>query len=800
MNEVIRKTLRTVDSSARSAHTLRKGGDMILTGRARYVDDNQPSNLHYASILRADRAHARIRSIDTNRARTAPGVKAVLTGQEALALVGPMEAMFAPELLGWNAAEFRCLAVDKVRWFGQPIVAIAADTLAHADAARALIQVEYEDLPVVLELQRALAEGATKVFETWNDNILGAMTFAEGDADARLAEAPHILRDRLKIGRHQPAPLELRSYVASWTNDDQLTLWAPTQNPHQLRTALAGMLGFPEDQIRIVVDRVGGSFGYKMAGYPEEVLVCVLSRMVRAPVKWRETRSECLMVGGRDFEHAFEIGFDDHGRLLAFKVETLGNVGAIESWSGWSMTIPAALTYPGPYRIKDYSVRVRAVATNKTPSNGYRGYGKEQATIVLERMMDLIAGKLSIDPADVRMRNYIPPHEFPYWTVSKRLDSGEYKKALEHVMALGDYVGLRAKQQTALREGRRLGIGLILELCPEGADIPNSRVRGIDTSTVRIQPSGSVVVLTGVTSPGTGNETSIAQLVATELGVSVDSVRVVQGDTDVCPYGYGNFSSRSISSGGSAAVLAARELRSRVAKAAAALLQGSEDDVEIAENLVSLRSDAAKAMPFAALTKTIYQLNRVVPGVDQTSLEVTKTEGPNNYFFAPDDQGRMSLYPCFPYSAHLAMVEVDEDTGVIRVLDYSVVDDCGTVISPKFVEGQVLGAVAQGIGGILWEDLPLDPATGASLAKTLKHYLLPRATDLPEIRIGHEHTPSPFTLLGTKGAGETGIGGAMAAIYNAVNDALRPLGVSVRQTPLNPQTVLSAIKASEATA
>ena len=772
---------------------LRRDGDLLLTGRAEFLDDISPRGLLHAAILRSPHPHARIRAIETGAAEASPGVRLVLTGARAAELAAPMPAFFDPAIVGCRTAEFRCLAVDVVRWVGQPVAAVVAESLADAEAARDRIAVEYEVLPAVLGTEEALEKDAPVVFEAWGDNVLGRFPFAEGDAAGKIAAAPHVISGELRVGRHQCAPMETRGYIAAWERGGRLTLWASTQNPHPLRTNLSTMLGVPEDRIRVVATRLGGGFGHKFNGYAEEPLVCVLSRLAGAPVKWLETRAECLLVGAREFVHRFSVGFGDDGVVHGLTDRMIGNIGALETWGGWSMTFPAGMTFPGPYRITDYDVESVPVVTNKAPWNGYRGYGKEQAALVLERMMDLIGQHLGIDPAEVRRRNFIPADAFPYWTAAKHLDSGDYAGALDKVLRLARYDELRLRQASAREHGQHLGIGVAFELTPEGGDFAGSFVRGFDTSTVRVHPSGAVTVLTGVTSPGTGNETTIAHLVARELGLPIENVAVVQGDTDACPYGFGNFSSRSIATGAAAAVLAAREIRDRMSAAGAVLLSCKAAELEFADGQVRSAADPAKMLPFAELAETIFRRSLATPGLDEPLLDVTKVDRPHNFHHVPDEKGRFSAYPSFPYSAHVALVEVDVETGVVTVREYSAVDDCGVLVSPKFVAGQLYGAIAQGIGGALWEDQPYDDATGRPIARTFKDYLLPRAPDLPHLRLAHQHTPSPFTLLGTKGVGESGVGGAMAAIVNAVNDALVPLKAHAHRLPLNPQNVLAAI-------
>jgi carbon-monoxide dehydrogenase large subunit len=597
-----------------------------------------------------------------------------------------------------------------------------------------------------------------------------------------------------RIQRYQAAPLEPRGYLADWAASGKLTMYASTQNPHQLRTNLARVFDLPEARIRVVATRLGGGFGHKFAGYAEEALVCLASRMVGAPVKWVESREESLLVGAREFATELEVGFDDTGRILALKGEIVGNIGCLSTWAGWGMTFPAGMVFPGPYHVPDCAITSVAVVTNKAPWNGARGYGKEAPTLTLERVVDLIAERLGLDPVQVRMRNFVPPDAFPYWSMAKHLDSGDYPGALMKAVHLGGYDRQRARQREAQAQGRLLGVGIGFELSPEGADFAGSYARGFDTSTVRVSPAGGVIVLTGVTSPGTGNETSIAALVAREFGLRADAVSVVQGDTDPCPYGFGNSSSRSLTAGGGAAVRAARKVRERMADAAATLLGVPAGCLVFSGGQIV--SDTER-MGFAEVADQVYRNAYAIPGLDDPLLEATAVVRPLNSRYVPDEQGRTSGYPNYSYSAHVCVVEVDAETGRLELLDYTAVDDCGVQISPAFVAGQLYGGIVMGVGGALFEQLPYD-ANGRPLAQTFKHYLVPRATDVPDIALGHQITPSPYTLLGTKGAGESGLSGAVACLANAVNDALRPLGARVHQMPLSAPRVLAAIRSAGA--
>jgi carbon-monoxide dehydrogenase large subunit len=767
-------------------------GDIMLTGRAEYLDDVTPARCIRATVVRSVHAHARIKGINVDQAKAAPGVRAVLTPEMASEMAGPLPHFFDPAIVGGKTAEVRCLSGDVVRYVGEPIVAVAADTLAQAEAAAKLVEIDYEVLPAIVDAKAALLPGAPRVYEDWDDNVVAIFPFVEGDAATAIANAPHQISGELDTQRFQTAPMETRGYIGSWDRAGKLTLWGSTQNPHPVRSNLSNVLGLREDYIQVIATRLGGGFGHKFNGYQEEALVCLLSKLAGVPVKWIETRAESLLVGAREFSHDFTVGFDNDGLILGIQDKVIGNVGCLASWGGWAMTFTAGMSFPGPYKVPDYDIQSYAVTTNKAPWCGARGYGKEQATLCLERIVDLIAEELSLDPVTVRMRNFIPEDEFPFWTAGMHLDSGNYSGALTKVLDLADYPALRLKQQDMRSRGKAFGIGVGFELIPESGDFAGSFVRGYDTSTVRVLPTGAVTVLSGVTSPGTGNETSFAYLVANELTVPVGDVSVLAGDTNVSPYGFGSFGSRSLATSGAAAVLAAREIREGMIKSAAVLLEVPVEDIELRDAVFKSKSNPLLSISFRLLADTLYRRALASPGLDQPLLEVTRYDQPHNFHHVPDEKGRFSPYPSFPYSAHVAVVEVDEETGLVTLSDYFAIDDCGNVVSPVFVRGQLFGAIAMGIGGALWENLPYDE-DGNPLAGQFKHYLTPRASDLPDLKLASQYTPSPFTLLGTKGAGESGLGGAMASVTNAVNDALLPSGVRSHRLPHNAVNVLDAI-------
>jgi carbon-monoxide dehydrogenase large subunit len=770
----------------------RKDGDLILTGHGAYLDDLEfPGGVLHAALLRSPLPAARIRRMDTSAALARPGVRVVMTGAEAAAVTQPIPHFYDPAMVGGRSTVFHPLAVDVVHYAGEPVAAVVATSLHEAQAALRDIVVDYEPLPFVLDAAEALTPEAPRVFEGWEDNAVAHLPFAEGDAAAALADAPHTLSGEIAIQRYQTTPMETRGYVAAWSPDGRLTMHASTQNPHPLRSHLAQVFGIGEQQIRVVATRLGGGFGHKFHSYPEEALVALLAQRAGAPVKWLESREESLLVGAREYLHRFEVAFDTDGTILALKDRMLANVGALGSSGGWAQAFVAGLTLPGPYKITHYDVEVVPVTTHKAPWNGARGFGKESATLLMERVVDLVAQRLGMDPADVRRKNLIPADAMPYWAAMKHIDSGDYPAMLDEVLEAADYGGQRAEQSAARESGLLRGVGIAFELAPEGADLAGSLVRGHDTATVRMDRTGKATVLTGVTSPGSGNETGIAQMVAAELGIGVDDVRVVQGDTDLCPYGYGNFSSRSLTVGGAAAVLAARDVRATLAQAGAHLLQSRVEDCSFADGHV-VDTATGQRLPMPEVVNAVMTLGGVGLGIDESQLESTRTYSPENIHLVPDEAGRVSVYPSYAYSAHVATVDVDRETGLVTLRSFTGVHDCGTVINPMFVRGQFLGAITMGIGGALWEE-SVYGADGRLRSDSLKRYLVPRAPDLPWIDTRSRETPSPFALLGVKGGGESGVSGAIAAIANAVNDALLPLGVHVHEMPLSAPRVLRAI-------
>ena len=559
-----------------------KTNRLLVAGKATYVADiDIPGTLHMA-VVRSPYAHARIRRVDTRAADALPGVVTTISGAEIRANTGAIPT-HSPAL-GEKPCPIYALATDKVRYAGEPVAAVVAVDRYTAHEAARLVEVDYDELLPVVDPVQALLPGSPLVVEEWGDNVLSSRLQTHGDAETRLKSARGVVRGTVRTQRYTGASIEPRGYLALYERyRDKLTLWASTQSPHSLRLFLAETLGMRENQIQVIEPCVGGAFGLKLPTFPEEPLVCYLAKKLERPVRWIEERTENLLAGGhaREMQLDFEAGYEDDGRVVALKVRLIADLGAPSALCGWGMANVAAFLIPGMYRINDVSVERLSVVTNKCPWNAYRAYGKEAACFMLERAMDMVAERTGLGRAEVRFRNFIQPDEFPYTQVSgASLDSGNYQRVLTHALEMAKWEDFPREQAEARARGEAIGIGVSYELTPEGGCIPQSSLlSAYDGTRVQVRPKGEIVIMTGVTSPGCGNETGIAQIVADELGVSPDEIEVIQGDTDVCPFGLGNSSSRSVIFGGNAAKLAAGDLRQKMTRVAARMLEVAPEEV-----------------------------------------------------------------------------------------------------------------------------------------------------------------------------------------------------------------------------
>ncbi len=763
----------------------------LLTGRGRYVDDLVLPRMVHVAFARSPHAHAVVERVDVEAARAAPGVAAVLTGAEAARLCKAYRGVLR-HYTGMKTGAIRPLALDRVRCVGEPVAAVAAATRALADDAVERIRIDYAPLPAVLAAAAAVAPGAPLIHPELGDNVLYATRVSAGDVTGAFAGAARVHRRAFTSGRHTGVPLEPRGLVADFDPATcALTVWMSTQVPHMMQAVLAELLDLPEHRVRVIAPDVGGSFGIKIHVYQDDMAACALAVALGRPVKWIAGRHESFLsdIHAREQRIEVEVATADDGTLAAMRADITAAVGPYSAYPRSSVVEGGQVLrlLPGPYRLRHYEAALSVVAQNRGITSQYRAVGHPIAAAVTERMLDVIARDLGLDPAEVRRRNLVPADEMPYTSATGNVyDSGRYHDALEQLLAAADYLGLRAEQARARAAGRLLGLGLacFVELTGPGAQfygVGGAPISGQEGTTLRLEPSGAVTALVGVTEQGQGMPTALAQIIADEVSVPLDHVAVRSGDTAMVPYGGGTWASRGIPIGGAATLLAARALAERIRRAAAVLLEASATDVELAGGRAQVRGSPDRGLSLAELARAVHFRSNELGGLEP-SLEATA------HFANPAPW-------TFTNGAHLAMVEVDGETGAIRVLRYVAVDDCGRVVNPALVDGQIAGGVAQGIGGALGEWSVHDDA-GQLVTASLMEYPLPTAADLPFIAVHHLETPAPSIPGGFKGAGEAGTTGAPAAVLNAVNDALAPLGAEVGDLPLTPERVWRALSAA----
>jgi carbon-monoxide dehydrogenase large subunit len=760
----------------------------LLTGRGRYVDDLTLPRMVHAAFVRSVHPHARLAAVDVEAARRAPGVVGVLTGAQAARLCTPYRGILQ-HYQGMKSGAMLPLAVERVRYVGEPVVAVAALDRAAADDAAALVRVEYEPLPAVLDADAALAPGAPLVHPDLGDNLLYQTRLAGGDPDAAFAAAPRTWARTFTTGRHTGVPLEPRGLVADYEPATRaLTVWMSTQVPHMMQAVLAGLFSLPEHRVRVVAPDVGGSFGIKIHVYQDDVAACALALGLGRPVKWVAARRESFLsdIHAREQTIAVEVAADEAGVVTAMRARIVAPVGPYSAYPRSSVVEGGQVLrlLPGPYRIRHYEGTLRVVAQNRGITSQYRAVGHPIAAAVTESMLDLIARDLGLDPALVRRRNLVRPEELPWTSATGNVyDSGSYQAALARLLEIAGYDELRRQQAAARQAGRCVGLGLacFVELTGPGAQfygIGGAPISGQDAATVRLEPSGGVTALVGITEQGQGMPTAIAQIVADELGIAPDAVTVRSGDTAMVPYGGGTWASRGMPIGGSAALLATQALAAKIRRLAAALLEAHADDIVLADGRAAVKGAPGRALGLADLARTVHFRSNELRGLEP-SLDAT-VHYTNQQPWT------------FTNGAHLAMVEIDVETGRVRVARYVTVDDCGRIVNPALVAGQVAGGVAQGLGGALWEHCVYD-AAGQLVTTTLMDYAVPTAADLPAIEVHHLETPAPSIAGGFKGTGEAGTTGAPAAVLNAINDALAPWGVMVTAQPVTAADIVRAL-------
>ncbi len=774
----------------------------LARGRGRFVDDLRLPGTYHVAIVRSPHANARVLGVDLTHALALPGVVAAVDGEEIRRRTNPIPEGWDTSVIGARRVDWYALAAERARYVGEAVAAVVATDGPTAVAAAELVEVDYQALPAATDAHQALGPGSPLVEPAWGDNLLLTQEFAAGDVDDAIEHAFQVVSGRISSQRITGVPIEPRGILASYDrNQGRLTFWESTQQPHQVRSYLAQALGMREAGIRVIQPHVGGAFGLKQPTSQEEVLLAFLAVQLGRPVKWTEQRFESLTAGGhaRETSCEYQAAFTPDGLVTAMRVEIVADVGAPTAFLGWGMSLVTMLCIPTVYRVPAISVRLRSVVTNKCPWTPYRGFGKDVATLLMERVMDHVADQLGADRVGVRMRNLIGPDEFPFRRPSGAvLDSGDYPRVLRRVVERAGTSNLEAMRAAAGARGRRLGLGVAMELTPEGVAVHGSLMNnGYDGATVRISPTGGVTVLAGVTTPGTGNETALAQIAADALGCADERVRVVQGDTDACPWGLGNYSSRSIIIGGSAVELAAADLRAKLVTVAASMLGTAPDGVVAGHEQFSAASRPERVVGWEQVVREVYWhgFEAHAEGVEP-ALEATRYYRIGNIDHQPRPGERPSMYPTWASGAVACVVEVDPATGVVELVGHHAVSDAGRIVNPLLAEANLHGAIAQAVGSALYERLAYDPS-GQFLTGTLMDYTIPTAVELPSLDVEHQQTPSPFTPLGTKGVGESGMGGTLAAICAGVESALPELELRLHELPLTPARVWSAIREAE---
>ena len=759
----------------------RREDPRLVQGLSHYVDDIKLVNTLHCTFLRSDYAHADIKSIDTEAAENLSGVVKVITGSDIAGKVGSIPC--AAEIEGLKVPDHPALAVGRVRFVGEPIAAVVATDPYIARDALDLIEVEYDELPAVVDLDAAIESDSTVIYDEFDDNIAFTMPLDAGDVDAAFAEADHVVSQRFVNQRLIPNSIEPRGVLAEYLpGEGTLTVWSSTQVPHHLKTILSLLLDFPEQLVRVIAPEVGGGFGSKLNVYPEEAVVAYLATQLRKPVKWIEKRSEgfTTTIHGRDQVDYVDMAVQNDGTITALRAKLLANMGAYHQLLTPIIPVLTYLMMPGAYKIPNIKLELIGVFTNKMATDAYRGAGRPEATHIIERMVDLAAQTLGMDPREIRFKNFPQPDEFPLeMATGVTYDSGNYQMSFNKALDTVDYASLRTRQAELRGQGRYMGIGIATyaEICGMGPSVGVAG-GGWESGTVRIERTGKVTVLTGVSPHGQGQETSFAQIVGDEYGISIDDIVVIHGDTGRQPQGIGTFGSRATAVGGAALIIATQQVKDKMAQIAAHMLEANVDDLVFEDGNIFVQGSPDSAVTFADVAATAHRAVELPPDVEP-GLEATHFFEPSNF--------------TYPFGAHISIVEVDPETGEIDLQRYVAVDDCGNIINPLLVDGQVHGGIAQGLGQALYEGAVYDE-NGQLLTGSFMDYAIPKATQVPRFETEHTTTPSPVNPLGVKGVGEAGTIASSPCLVNAVVDALSPFGITDIDMPLTPNRVWQAIQ------
>ena len=759
-------------SKSVGARIKRREDPSLIRGLGQYVDDVKLPEMLHVAILRSPHAHARIKSVETVAARQHPGVVAVVTGAELRDQIGTLPTTADNPTL--RIPKHYVLAVDKVCYVGEGVAAVVAEDRYTAGDALDLIEVEYEPLPVITDPEKALSAESPVIHADWPDNMAFRWEQSQGDVDKAFKQAQKIVKLRLVHQRLAPIAIEPRGVVARYlSSEKELTVWSSTQIPHLLKTHLTQLLKVPENQVRVIAPDVGGGFGSKLNVYAEEALLGHLALRLNRPVKWIEDRRENMRatIHGRGQVGEVEAAVKKDGTILGLRYKVVADIGAYHQLFTPAIPPFTGLMLSGCYKIPAISIEVVAAFTNKMSTDAYRGAGRPEATYVIERLMDRIAQELKIDPVKVRRINFPTPKEFPFKTATGlAYDSGNYQVALDKALKLAGYDKLRNEQKRLRSRGRYLGIGLstYVEICAMGPGF-------WEYGKVEVGPDGKVKVYSGVSPHGQGQKTSFAQIVADQLGVEMDHVTVIHGDTSIVSKGMGTFGSRGTAVGGIAVYQAAEKVREKARELASHLLEADADDLVFSDGRIGVRGVPKNGLTIPQIAQQAHKAKNLPKGMEP-GLAADATFEPANF--------------TFPFGTHICVVEVEPQTGSVEIKKYVAVDDCGRVINPLLVDGQVQGGIAQGLGQALYEGVVYDE-NGQLLTGSLMDYALPRAANMPRLQLARTETPSPVNPLGLKGIGEAGTIGSTPAVVSAVLDALAPFGVIHIDMPLTPQKIWS---------
>ncbi len=761
----------------------------LAQGRSQYVDDMVLPRMVHVAYVRSPHAHAKIVAIGTKKAAAMPGVVRIVTGAEIALVCKPYVGVLT-HLAGMRSPPQYPLAIDVARWQGEPVVAVVAASRAEAEDAVEALEVQYQELPAALDAERALDPSEPKIHAEFDSNLCFRRVVDTGGVDAAMKAAHLVVEDTLHFGRHTGVTLEPRAILADYNRaDESMTVHHCGQSPHMMQGIIASRLSLDEHRVRIIARDVGGSFGIKIHTYGDEIAACALSLMLGRPVKFAADRFESFVadIHARDHRVKAKLAVDREGNMLALEIDDLTGVGPYSMFprsSAVECNQVLNLT-GGPYKHKEYRATGTVVFQNKAMMCQYRAVGHPIAIAVAEHMVDQTAAKLGLDPAEMRKRNLVPDDAYPYKSASgMRFEALSHQQCLSKLLGLMKYDDLRREQAELRKQGVYRGIGLssfieVTNPSPMFYGIGGARIAAQDGCTIKLDANGSIVAATGVTEQGQGTDTIMAQIAATAVGVEMSCVKVLTGDTDKVPYGGGTWASRAAGIGGEAVLQAGLALKKNILEIGAVILKTSASDLDIVDGKV-VKKGSDQGITLAELARICYYRGNELPVDFQPELVVTRHFRVKDYPFV------------FSNGAQGCLLEVDAETGFVKLIKMWCVDDCGRIINPKLVDEQVRGGIVQGIGGALFEHCLYDDR-GQLLNATLADYLVPMAAEMPDIETAHVQTPTKTSMLGAKGAGEAGTGGAPAAIMNAVNDALRPLGGKVTSQPITPEGVLRAL-------